>query len=153
MRFASIGSGSKGNGTLISFGETLILLDCGFSAKETVRRLKSKGVEPEQLSALLITHEHADHIKGASVLSSRYDLPVYLTWGAFCCKQLRQRPLAESRVNIINTHEVFFIGDIHVQPVSVPHDAAEPAQFVFLSGGWRLGVLTQWLQLMLVKRC
>lgn len=142
MRFASIGSGSEGNGTLIACGETLILLDCGFSAKETVRRLREKNVEPEQLTAILVTHEHTDHIKGVSVLSSRYNIPVYLTWGTFCCKPLRQRPLIESLVTIITPHDVFVIGGIEVQPVPVPHDAREPTQFVFSTGQWRVGVLT-----------
>ena len=142
MRFASIGSGSEGNGTLIAFDDTLILLDCGFSAKETVRRLREKNVEPEQLTAILVTHEHADHIKGVSVLSSRYNIPVYLTWGTFCCKPLQQRPLIESLVTIINPHDAFVVGNIEVQPVPVPHDAREPTQFVFSAGQWRLGVLT-----------
>ena len=142
MKFASIGSGSEGNGTLISSGETLILLDCGFSAKETVRRLREKQLEPEALSAILVTHEHGDHIKGVSVLSSRYNIPVYLTWGTFCCKVIQQRPLEERLVNIITPHESFSIGEIHIQPVPVPHDAREPTQFVFAADGWRLGVLT-----------
>lgn len=142
MRFASIGSGSEGNGTLISSGETLLLLDCGFSAKETVKRLAEKHIEPDQLTAILVTHEHSDHIKGVSVLSSRYNIPVYLTWGTFCCKPLRQRPLLESLVTIITPHESFAIGDIVIQPVPVPHDAREPTQFVFSTKQWRLGVLT-----------
>lgn len=142
MRFASIGSGSEGNGTLLACGDTLILLDCGFSAKETVRRLRMKNVEPEQLTAILVTHEHADHIKGVSVLSSRYNIPVYLTWGTFCCKPLQQRPLIESLVTIITPHDMFSIGGIEVQPVPVPHDAREPTQFVFSTAEWRIGVLT-----------
>ncbi|PCJ46080.1 MAG: MBL fold metallo-hydrolase [Moraxellaceae bacterium] len=142
MRFASIGSGSEGNGTLISCGETLILLDCGFSAKETVRRLREKQVEPEQLTAILVTHEHADHIKGVSVLSSKYNVPVYLSWGTFCCKALRQRPLDETLVNVITPHEKFVVGDIQVQSVPVPHDAREPIQFIFSNDKWRLGVIT-----------
>ena len=142
MRFASIGSGSEGNGTLLAYGDTLILLDCGFSAKETVRRLREKNVEPEQLTAILVTHEHADHIKGVSVLSSRYNIPVYLTWGTFCCKPLQQRPLIESLVTIITPHDMFTIGGIDVQPVPVPHDAREPTQFVFSTAQWRVGVLT-----------
>ncbi|OUS29300.1 MBL fold metallo-hydrolase [Gammaproteobacteria bacterium 45_16_T64] len=142
MRFASIGSGSEGNGTLICHKDTVILLDCGFSAKETVRRLRCKGIEPEQLSAILVTHEHGDHIKGVSVLSSQYDIPVYLTWGTFCCKPLQKRPLDERLVNIITPHQSFAVGSIQVQPVPVPHDAREPAQFVFSNERWRLGVLT-----------
>lgn len=142
MKFASIGSGSEGNGTLICHEDTCLLLDCGFSAKETVRRLKLKGVEPEQLTAILVTHEHGDHIKGVSVLSSKYRIPVFLTWGTFCCKPLQKRPIEESLVRIITPHQSFRVGSVDVQPVPVPHDAREPTQFVFSVGAWRLGVLT-----------
>ena len=81
MRFAVLGSGSQGNGTLIGSEDTLVLVDCGFSLRETERRLARLGVAPSQLNAILVTHEHADHVHGVGLLSRRYNIPVYLSEG------------------------------------------------------------------------
>lgn len=81
MRFAVLGSGSQGNGTLIASAGTYVLVDCGFSLRETEKRLLRLGVHPAQLSAILVTHEHADHVHGVGLLSRRYNLPVYLSRG------------------------------------------------------------------------
>lgn len=138
MRFASIGSGSRGNGTLVQAGDTLLLVDCGFALKETVARLARLGVQPQQLSAVLVTHEHGDHCSGVRVLANRYQLPVYMTAGTARSKAL----VDVEQTIIIDSHAVFAVDEIMVQPVAVPHDAAEPVQFVF---HWRescLGVLT-----------
>ena len=81
MRFAVLGSGSQGNGTLVAHDDTYVLVDCGFSLRETERRLLRLGVHPAQLSAILVTHEHADHVHGVGLLSRRYNLPVYMSRG------------------------------------------------------------------------
>ncbi|NND69521.1 MAG: MBL fold metallo-hydrolase, partial [Halioglobus sp.] len=83
MQFASLGSGSKGNATLVRAGSTLVMVDCGFSAREAVRRMALLGVEPADLDAILVTHEHTDHAGGVARLSRRFELPVYLTHGTF----------------------------------------------------------------------
>jgi phosphoribosyl 1,2-cyclic phosphodiesterase len=138
MRFASIGSGSRGNGTLVQTGKSLLLVDCGFTLKETEMRLLRLGVEPGQLRAILVTHEHGDHCNGVRVLANRHNLPVYMTAGTARARQL----LDVDNCVIIDSHAPFFIDDVHIQPVAVPHDAAEPVQFVFNWFGKRLGVLT-----------
>jgi phosphoribosyl 1,2-cyclic phosphodiesterase len=138
MRFASIGSGSRGNGTLVQAGNTLLLIDCGFTLKETELRLLKLGVAPGQLRAVLVTHEHGDHCNGVRVLANRYSLPVYMTAGTARAKQL----LDVVNIITIDSHAPFVIDDIEIQPVAVPHDAAEPVQFVFNCAGKRLGVLT-----------
>jgi phosphoribosyl 1,2-cyclic phosphodiesterase len=81
VRFAVLGSGSRGNGTLVASNDTYVLVDCGFSLRETERRLDRLGVSGKQLSAILVTHEHADHVHGVGLLSRRYDVPVYLSDG------------------------------------------------------------------------
>ena len=81
MRFAVLGSGSQGTGTLVSSEDTHVLVDCGFSLRETERRLARLGLSAAQLSAVLVTHEHADHVHGVGLLSRRYNLPVYLSRG------------------------------------------------------------------------
>lgn len=138
MRFASLGSGSRGNGTLVQAGETLLLIDCGFTLRETEQRLQRLGVSAEQLRAVLVTHEHGDHCNGVRVLANRYDLPVYMTAGTGRARQLQE---VKQRV-MIDSHQAFVIDDISVQPVAVPHDAAEPVQYVLDWAGRRLGVLT-----------
>jgi len=138
MRFASLGSGSSGNATLIQSGETVIMLDCGFSCKETVRRLQRLEIQPEQIDAIVVTHEHNDHISGVGVFSRKYKTPVWMNYGTF-----RQKNLGElSQLELFNSHQSFQIKDILLQPFPVPHDAREAVQFVFSNQHKRLGVVT-----------
>ncbi len=138
MRFASLGSGSKGNATLIEVDETCVLLDCGFTLAETERRLSLLECPPESISAILVTHEHGDHSAGVGRLSRKYRLPVWLTVGTYhACKD---NDFAAT--HFIDTLTAFEIPPLHVQPFPVPHDAREPCQFVFSNGTHRLGVLT-----------
>lgn len=149
MRFASLGSGSEGNALLVAAGtkdsctgsrETHIMMDCGFGVQDTIWRLARLGVVPEQLSAIVVTHEHSDHIAGVARLARKYKLPVWLTHGT-----LRNQAKAFSGIpdiREIDPHSPFEIGAIEIIPYSVPHDAAEPVQFVFSDGKRRLGVLT-----------
>ncbi|GLR63628.1 MBL fold metallo-hydrolase [Marinospirillum insulare] len=139
IRFASLGSGSKGNATLVSYGRTHLLIDCGFAMKETTRRLGRLGLAPEQLTAVLITHEHGDHIGGAGALVRRYQLPLYTTNGTKLSGRLNGE-VPDWRP--INPEHSFAINDLEVCPVTVPHDAREPVQFVIGDGANRLGVLT-----------
>ena len=114
-------------------------MDCGFSISETVARLQRLGIPPETLGAIVVTHEHSDHIGGVARLARKFSLPVYLTHGT-----LRSQNGAFSGVNAveINSHCDFSVGDIAIQPYPVPHDAVEPVQYVFSDGARRLGVLT-----------
>lgn len=140
FRFASLGSGSEGNALLVQIGETSVLMDCGFNLSETVARLARLGVKPETLSGIVVTHEHGDHIDGVARLAKKYSLPVWLTHGT---RRAHSKSIDALRDVIeINPHDSFSIGDICVQPYLVPHDAAEPVQFVFGDGAKRLGVLT-----------
>jgi phosphoribosyl 1,2-cyclic phosphodiesterase len=138
LRFASLGSGSKGNATLVEVEKTRILLDCGFSIKETERRMARLEVEANSLSGILVTHEHSDHVKGVAALSRKYRLPVYVTAGT--TRRASDTDFFETR--IIHAHETFEINSMEVEPFPVPHDAAEPCQFVFGNGDKRLGILT-----------
>jgi phosphoribosyl 1,2-cyclic phosphodiesterase len=138
VRFASLGSGSRGNGTLVQSGETLVLVDCGFSLRETESRLQRLGVGGEDIDAVLVTHEHTDHCSGVARLSRKYQLPVYLTrgtWASGRCERVAD-------VQYFHSDSPFTIGSLTVAPVAVPHDAREPCQFVFRSGDKCLGLLT-----------
>ncbi len=138
MRFASLGSGSRGNASLISHGKTTLLVDCGFSARETEKRLQRIECDPTNLTAIVVTHEHGDHINGIRVLARKYQLPIYATAGTAGC-------LSADVANLItefSSHESFAIDDIEVEPFPVPHDAREPSQFVFSDGQYKVGLLT-----------
>ncbi|TQV85618.1 MBL fold metallo-hydrolase [Exilibacterium tricleocarpae] len=138
MQFASLGSGSRGNATLVRSGDDCVLIDCGFTVKETQRRLARLGVAAEQLAAVLVTHEHSDHLSGVAPLARRYRLPVYMTPGTYKARDLGELPALE----LIHGYQSFSVGSLDVTPVAVPHDAREPAQFVVQAAGKRLGVLT-----------
>src|SRR5689334_217128 len=140
MRFASLGSGSSGNALLVESGNTLVLLDCGFGATELKARLARAGYAPHDLDAVIVTHEHDDHAGGIEKLARRFGVPVHLTYGTLCAMGRDGAALAEPV--IIDSHSPFEIGDIEVRPYPVPHDAREPAQFVFSDGAVGLGVLT-----------
>lgn len=141
LRFASLGSGSKGNATLVSEGRHRVLIDCGFSVTETVRRLARLGVEPQQLDAVFLTHEHSDHSSGVSALCRKYQLPLYTSWGTHAALQQRADVSLLQVFHIACGQEVR-IGGMRIEPVTVPHDAREPLQFLIHSTQHKLGILT-----------
>lgn len=140
MRFASLGSGSEGNGLVVEVAASRVLIDCGFGVRETTLRLARLGLAPSQLSAILVTHEHADHIGGVAAFASRHDIPVWLTFGTLdvAGDLLMEVP----RVFGFDAEDVFAVGAVEVRPFPVPHDAREPVQFVVTDGARKLGVLT-----------
>ncbi len=141
MRFASLGSGSAGNCMVIEQAHTRLLLDCGFSANEIAKRLQALDLKPEQISGILVTHEHDDHAKGAFKFAAKFNVPVWLSHGSLrMCE--RYMPAAPIQINIIDSHTLFSIEDIEINPYPVPHDAREPTQFTFSDGNYKLGVLT-----------
>lgn len=139
IRFASLGSGSSGNGLLVESGATRLMVDCGFGLREVTARLHRLGLEPAGLTGILVTHEHTDHMGGVFRLARRHRLPVWLTYGTLMAGAAAAEG-AECRV--IDSHEQLAIGDLEVFPYPVPHDAREPVQYVFSDGDLRLGLLT-----------
>jgi len=140
MRFASLGSGSKGNAWLVERGETRVLLDCGFGVREMAGRLARLDVEPASVNAVLITHEHSDHVRGAARFSAKYGCEVRLTHG--CAVMLEAMGDLPVRTREIDSHSDFEIGELVFQPFPVPHDAREPVQYVVSDGQRRWGLLT-----------
>lgn len=139
MRFASLGSGSRGNALVVEVKQTRLLLDCGFGIREMGARLSRLDLQPEDITGILITHEHADHIGGAVRFARRFELPVWLTHGTFTNHALAQ---TLPDIRLIDGYSAFQADEIEVQPFHVPHDAREPVQYAFSSGNRRLGVLT-----------
>lgn len=139
MRFASLGSGSKGNSTLVEWRNTCLMIDCGFSIRDTTQRLAKLGKAPQDLDAILVTHEHSDHWKGVVPLAKRYGIDVYVTAG---CLRSRAAEDTTFPFQIIDSHTPFKIRDLVVTPVPVPHDAREPVQYLFNSELHQFGILT-----------
>jgi len=143
VRFASLGSGSEGNALLVEASSgattTRVLLDCGFSGKEVERRLARLNCRAEDLDAIVITHEHTDHIGSALTLARRWSIPLHMSWGTARAIGADE---ANVELNVLWGDESVAIGDLNVMPYTVPHDAREPLQYVFSDGACRLGVLT-----------
>ncbi|SAK79315.1 beta-lactamase domain-containing protein [Caballeronia pedi] len=143
MRFASLGSGSEGNALLVEASSgtttTRVLLDCGFSGKEVERRLARLNCRAEDLDAIVITHEHTDHIGSALTLARRWSIPLHMSWGTARAIGADE---ADIDLHVLWGDESVAIGDLSVLPYTVPHDAREPLQYVFSDGACRLGVLT-----------
>ena len=118
MRIASLGSGSRGNGTLIEDESTCVLIDLGFTLKETARRLKRLGRAPEDVAAILVTHEHADHVHGVAAFARKFNTPVYLTPGTHAGMTKGSVP----HLHKVNCHRSFHIQSLGVEPVPVPQD-------------------------------
>ncbi|HVS15488.1 MAG TPA: MBL fold metallo-hydrolase [Thermoanaerobaculia bacterium] len=137
-RLQVLGSGSGGNAVLIESRLGTLLLDAGFSSREIEHRLRSVGVEPRRVDAVLLTHEHHDHCRGAARFARRYRVPVHATGGTFAGRALR--PVVDRRV--IRAGVRFEIAGLSVLPFPVPHDAREPVGFVIEDeAGFRIGVV------------
>ena len=134
-----LASGSKGNAVYVSDGRSAILIDAGLSGREIERRLQSKGLRPEELCALVLSHEHADHVQGVGVLSRRYRLPVYITpktaEAAYRLGTLTETVHFECGIT-------FRIAGLEIHPFSLSHDAEDPAGFTIRSNGLKLGMVT-----------
>ena len=144
MRFASLGSGSAGNALLVesvSGGRTRrLLVDCGFGPQELGKRLARLEVSVEQIDAVLVTHEHGDHIGGVASMARRHGTAVYLTWGTLTA--LPSDAFRSAKTHLVDPTAHFEVADFAVEPIAVPHDAREPVQYVIDDGKHRLGILT-----------
>lgn len=139
LQFALLGSGSQGNALVVETPSVRVLVDCGFPAREIEQRLSALGVDPNSLSAILVTHEHGDHVRGVGAFARRYALPVWMTPGTFHGANYGKLP----SLSPIDCHAGWWsIGDLAVAPYPVPHDSREPCQFLFRAGGTTLGLLT-----------
>ena len=146
MRFASLGSGSEGNALVVEAGDgasvTRVLIDCGFGIREAERRLQRLGLSAADLHAIVVTHEHGDHVAGVFALARRHRLPLHLTFGTARACAAATATVDPALLRRVDPHRAFVVRDLSIEPFSVPHDAREPVQYVLDDGRSRLGVLT-----------
>lgn len=140
LEFQVLASGSKGNAIYVASASTALLVDAGLSAKEIVRRMEGSGLRPQRLAAVLISHEHSDHIRGVGALSRRFDLPVYLTQATL--ENLPSQLGELAGAHIIQSGRTFSVGDLTVHPFALSHDAADPVGYIVEHNGCRLAVCT-----------
>ena len=141
MDFCVLASGSKGNCTYITDGETAILVDIGLTAKETVARLTEAQIDPASIQAILFSHDHIDHYRGAPVFSKKYPVRLLANEGTASGIDLNC-PKAKLEWEIFETASSFTIGKLHIEAFSVPHDASDPVGFVISDGNVKLGIAT-----------
>jgi phosphoribosyl 1,2-cyclic phosphodiesterase len=142
-----LASGSRGNSAVIQSARTRILVDAGISCREIFKRLKGLGEDPQALSAVVVTHEHADHVYGLATLAKKLKIPIFMTGATHqaWAKSVRDRG-ADSRnferVEVFSAGKGFQIGEIAVAPFTIPHDAADPVGFTFRAEGCKIGFAT-----------
>jgi phosphoribosyl 1,2-cyclic phosphodiesterase len=147
VTISTLASGSRGNCAIVASSITKILVDAGISCRETFKRLKAVGEDPHSLSAILITHEHSDHVYGLATLAKRLRIPVYMTgathqaWARAVRDQTGEKPQLEKFERFESGHS-FQVGDIAVKPFTIPHDAADPVGFTFRAEGIKVGIAT-----------
>ncbi len=140
MTVCMLASGSRGNATYLSNGHTSILIDAGLSGKELQRRMATKGLDPAALDAVLVSHEHTDHIQGVGVIARRFGLPVHISEATWQTARQALGKLSDVRPFICG--HPFSIGDLAIHPFSISHDAIDPAGFTIGCSGAKVGVAT-----------
>jgi len=138
VRFASLASGSRGNALLVEHDATLVMVDCGLGVNNVEERLRRVDRHPRDIAALLLTHEHSDHVRGVASFAKRHGIPVWTTAGTATAASLTTLP----RLRVFGCSRPLEIGALRVEPFTVPHDAREPCQFTFTAAGRRLGILS-----------
>ena len=142
-----LASGSRGNCAVVAGARAKILVDAGISCRETFKRMKALGEDPHSLSAILITHEHSDHIYGLATLAKKLRVPVFMTgathqaWARAVRNEIGERPQLEKLERFESGHR-FQVGDIEVRPFTIPHDAADPVGFTLRAEGIKVGFVT-----------
>ncbi len=137
LSFTILGSGSSGNTTLISDGSANILVDVGLSGRETARRLRECRIEPEQIGAIVISHEHGDHCRGVSPFAKSLDIPVFVTDETFNSSGMTLDP---KKCRRIHSGESFDFKGIQFTPFAVPHDSVDPLGFVIEKDGIKIAI-------------
>lgn len=142
LNFTSLYSGSSGNCLFVETQNTKILIDAGVSLKKIEKGLESINVEPSDLNAVIVTHEHTDHIQSLGNLSKKFDLPVFATSGTFDAMPKQTEKISETNKKNININEKFSVGDIEILPFQIPHDAADPCGFTLFSDNKKISIAT-----------
>lgn len=142
MKFCSLYSGSSGNSLFVSNNNTRLLIDAGLSGKRIQSALVAIEENPAEIGAIIVTHEHSDHIHGVGVLSRRFDLPIYANEKTWAAMEKDLGKIAPNNIKNFNFEKSFVIDDFEIEAFKTSHDAADSAGFVIHDGKKRIGVAT-----------
>lgn len=142
IKFCSLYSGSSGNSIFLGLGSTRLLVDAGLSAKRIIEALVSIGEKPSELSAILVTHEHSDHIRGVGILSRKFNIPVYANENTWSAMESDIGPVDSRNKAFFNTGSEFEIGGILIKAFPIPHDACDPVGYSFFGEEKKITVAT-----------
>ena len=142
FNFCSLYSGSTGNSLLVQTDKNKILIDAGESCKKIEEGLSNINIDVTDIDAILVTHEHSDHVKGLGTLSKKYNIPVYANIGTWNSMKEQKNKISNENINTFKTNEEFRIGDFFITPFDIPHDAAEPCGFNICYGTNKISIAT-----------
>lgn len=142
IRFTILASGSTGNAAVVQTDDATLLVDAGLSAQRLEERLRERGIRAEEIDAVLVTHEHSDHVKGLDVFARRYELPVYANDATWAALERQTAGIADANRKVVETGGAVEFGGLVVRSYPVSHDAAEPVGYCFLEGGSKLSLVT-----------
>lgn len=142
FNFCSLYSGSSGNSLYVETNKTKLLVDCGESAKKIVNSLSDINVDIQDIDAILVTHEHIDHVKSLGTLSKKYDIPIYTNIETLEAMPDQKNKIQPKNVNIFDFSNDFFIGDLQIHPFPIPHDAANPCAFNIFHNDQKISIAT-----------
>ena len=142
FNFCSLYSGSSGNSLFVESENTKILVDAGVSCKKIENALNDINVDPNSLDGILITHEHIDHVQSLGTISKKYNLPVYVNQQTLDAMPKQRDKISEKNIKLFKISDKFEIGDLIINPFSIPHDAANPCGFTILNQNKKISIAT-----------
>lgn len=142
LRFCPLFSGSSGNALYLGCGDTHLLIDAGMSGAKITTEMERVGLSPKDLTGILVTHEHSDHISGVGILSRRYDIPIFANDGTWIAMRDKLGNISEKNIRQFETGADFHIGCVEVTPFATPHDAMEPVGYSFCSARHKISIAT-----------
>ena len=144
LKFCSLYSGSSGNCLFVSTNNTKVLIDCGTSCKKICEGLASIDSSIEDIDAILVTHEHSDHVQGLGMVSKKFNIPVYANLETWNAMEKQKEKISEKNIKLFENDKDFLLNDLTIHPFTTPHDAANPCGFSIHNGKKRLSIATDW---------
>lgn len=142
LKFCSLYSGSSGNSLFVQSNNTKILVDCGTSAKKIEKALSSINIDVSEIDAILVTHEHSDHIQGLGTVSKKYDIPVFANFETWSAMPKQKEKISNNNIKVFENDNEFIIGNLQILPFSTPHDAVNPCGFSICNGSKKISIAT-----------
>lgn len=142
LNFCSLYSGSSGNSLLVETSNTKLLIDAGVSSKKIENALQDINIEPSSIDGILVTHEHTDHVQGLGTFSKKFDLPVFVNQETLDAMPKQRDKIADKNIKTFKVTDKFCIGDLYINPFSIPHDAANPCGFNILKDDKKISIAT-----------